>query len=142
MRISDWSSDGCSSDLGQVLLHAFLERGQEVGVLDLVERRRLERQGAGGEQGVLCGGGGHGGLGGRLVGGGGGAGFGSLAIARREGEADGSGKDERSQYGGSPEHGPAGPEAVKGNDGADPLECAIGSVDQIGRESCGGRGCE
>src|SRR3546814_9921410 len=77
MRISDWSSDVCSSDLG----------------------------------------------------GGGGAGFGSLAIARREGEADGSGKDERSQYGGSPAHGPAGPEAVKGNAGADPLACAIGSVD-------------
>src|SRR3546814_5708976 len=99
MRIKDWSSGVCSSDL------------------------------AGGEQGVLCGGGGHGGLGGRLVGGGGGAGFGGRAIARREGEADGSGKDERSQHGGSPAHGPAGPEAVKGNAGADPLACAIGSVD-------------
>src|SRR3546814_2141766 len=63
------------------------------------------------------------------TGAGGGAGFGSLAIARREGEADGSGKDERSQHGGSPAHGPAGPEAVKGNAGADPLACAIGSVD-------------
>src|SRR3546814_12719157 len=29
----------------------------------------------------------------------------------------------------SPAHGPAGPEAVKGNAGADPLACAIGSVD-------------
>src|SRR3546814_10573233 len=100
MRIKDWSSGVCSSDL------------------------------AGGEQGVLCGGGGHGGLGGRLVGGGGGAGFGSLAIARREGEADGSGKDERSQHGGSPAHGPAGPEAVKGNAGADPLACAIGRSEE------------
>src|SRR3546814_1741418 len=29
----------------------------------------------------------------------------------------------------SPAHGPAGPDAVKGNAGADPLACAIGSVD-------------
>src|SRR3546814_18811761 len=89
---------------------------------------------------TLCRSGGHGGLGGRLVGGGGGAGFGGLAIARREGEADGSGKDERSQHGGSPAHGPAGPEAGKGNAGPDPLACAIGAAG-IGRTSFRDRVC-
>ncbi len=45
---------GDLADVGQMLAHAFFERRQIIGVLDLVERRRLERQRAGGQQGVGC----------------------------------------------------------------------------------------
>jgi len=61
---------GDGADLAQVLAHPLLDRRLVVGVADAVERRGLERQRAGAQQGVLAlgvggGGIGHGGVGGR-----------------------------------------------------------------------------
>src|SRR5690606_6622713 len=51
---------GDGAHLGQVLAHAFLDGRLVVAVADAVERRRLEGQGAGGQQGVVAQGGGGG----------------------------------------------------------------------------------
>lgn len=85
---------GDPAHFGQVLLHAFIEGRQIVTVLDAVERRGLERQRAGAQQGV-------GGGVGRLRRGGGldvGHGGGLLAGTGRQRQADGGGQDNGTRH--------------------------------------------